>query len=155
MPAAPESIALATQAAQAASEKKAEDICVLDVSEQLYITDCFVVCTGDNERMVNSIAEEIEEKLGTEGNKPIRREGNREGRWVLLDYGDIVVHVQRRAEREFYALEKLWHDCPNIDVEGVETTDPNAGDGEADASLHADTIEDLPLAGREPDADEL
>ena len=101
-------------AAQAAADKLATDIVLIDVSERLAITDVFVLATGGNERQVEAIVDEIEEKLRLHGLKPIRREGQRDGRWVLLDYGDVVVHVQHSEERVFYALERLWKDCPVI-----------------------------------------
>ena len=101
-------------AARAASDKLAEDILAFDVSDQLVITDAFVVCSAGNERQVRSIVDEIEDKLREAGAKPVRREGEREGRWVLLDYVEIVVHVQHTEERAFYALERLWRDCPTI-----------------------------------------
>ena len=84
------------------------------LSERLAITDVFVVVTGNNERQVEAIVDAVEEKLRQNGHKPTRREGRRDGRWVLLDYGDIVVHVQHAEERVFYALERLWKDCPAI-----------------------------------------
>src|SRR5699024_4616749 len=153
----PESIALAGLAAQAADEKKGEDILVIDVSNRLAIIDCFVIVTGDNERHVQSIVDEVEDHLAENGTKPLRREGRGEGLWVLLDYGDVVVHVQRRAEREYYALDRLFLDAPQIEVEGVEQVDRGANwdpDAEVDV-LDVQTIDDLPLAGPEPDADEL
>ncbi len=101
-------------AAQAAADKLATDIVLIDVSERLAITDVFVVVTGNNERQVEAIVDEVEEKLRLRGVKPIRREGRRDGRWVLLDFGDVVVHVQHAEERVFYALERLWKDCPAI-----------------------------------------
>jgi ribosome-associated protein len=101
-------------AARAASDKLAEDILAFDVSDQLVITDAFVVCSAGNDRQVRAIVEEIEDKLREAGAKPVRREGEREGRWVLLDYVEIVVHVQHTEERAFYALERLWRDCPLI-----------------------------------------
>jgi ribosome-associated protein len=105
---------LAATAAQAAADKLATDIVLIDVSERLAITDVFVVVTGSNERQVEAIVDAVEEKLLARGKKPIRREGRRDGRWVLLDYGDVVVHVQHAEERAFYALERLWRDCPFI-----------------------------------------
>jgi ribosome-associated protein len=101
-------------AAQAAHDKKAEQVLAFDVSEQLAITDAFLLASASNERAVGAIVDEIEEKLRDAGVRPIRREGQREGRWVLLDYGDLVVHVQHEEERAFYALERLWNDCPVI-----------------------------------------
>ena len=107
-------IDLVHHAARAASDKLAENILAFDVSDQLVITDAFLLCSAANERQVKSIVDEIEEKLRENGAKPVRREGERDGRWVLTDYGEIVVHVQHTEEREFYALERLWRDCPVI-----------------------------------------
>jgi ribosome-associated protein len=108
------SVDIALAAAQAAADKQARDIVVLDVSEQLVITDCFVIASAPNERQVAAIVSEIEAKLRDLGSKPVRREGEREARWVLLDFVDIVVHVLHSEERSFYALERLWKDCPAI-----------------------------------------
>ncbi|MQA14233.1 MAG: ribosome silencing factor [Pseudonocardiaceae bacterium] len=105
---------LAVVAAQAAAGKKAHDVVVLDVSDQLIITDCFVIASAPNERQVQAIVESVEEKMQGAGTKPVRREGAREGRWVLLDYVDVVIHVQHVEERSFYGLERLWKDCPAI-----------------------------------------
>ena len=105
---------LALAAAQAAADKKAENIVLLDVSEQLAITDAFLLASASNERQVRAIVDEVEDKLRELGAKPEHREGERDGRWVLLDYGEIVVHVQHEEERQFYALERLWRDCPSI-----------------------------------------
>ncbi|MCU1658975.1 MAG: hypothetical protein JWO57_3631 [Pseudonocardiales bacterium] len=105
---------LALVAANAAADKLATDIVVIDVSDQLALVDIFVIATGTNERQVEAIVDEVEEKLRVAGVKPLRREGRRDGRWVLLDYADIVVHVQHAEERVFYALERLWKDCPFI-----------------------------------------
>jgi ribosome-associated protein len=108
---------LALTAAQAAADKKAQDIVVIDVADQLYITDAFVIASASNERQVIAIVDAIEEALLDlpEKAKPVRREGERQGRWVLLDYIDIVIHIQHAEEREFYALDKLWKDCPAIE----------------------------------------
>ena len=116
MAAHPDSVALAVAAAEAASDKLATDILILDVSDQLAITDCFVLCSAANERQVKAVVDAVEEKLHTIGAKPLRREGQQESRWVLLDYGDIVVHVQLAEERIHYAIERLWKDCPSIPV---------------------------------------
>jgi len=117
-----EAIQMATVAARAAAAKLAQNVVVIDVSGQLVITDCFVIASASNERQVNAIVDEIEEKMRLAGYKPARREGTREGRWVLLDFVDIVVHVQHQEERNFYALDRLWRDCPSVevDLEGVE-----------------------------------
>jgi ribosome-associated protein len=104
-------------AARAAAAKLAEDIVVIDVSDQLVITDLFVIASASNERQVGAIVDEIEEKMRLAGYKPARREGTREGRWVLLDFFDVVVHVQHSDERNFYALDRLWRDCPLIEVD--------------------------------------
>jgi ribosome-associated protein len=106
---------LALTAANAAADKLATDIVLIDVSDRLAITDVFVIATGTNERQVEAIVDEIEAKLREVGVKPLRREGRRDDRWVLLDYAEIVVHVQHTEERAFYALERLWRDCPTID----------------------------------------
>ncbi len=115
---APErSVALARAAAAAAHDKLATDVVAIDVSAQLALTDVFVIATANNERQVGAIVDSVQERLHGQGVKPLRREGGREDRWVLLDFGDIVVHVQHREEREFYQLERLWKDCPTITVD--------------------------------------
>ncbi|MEO9327430.1 ribosome silencing factor [Gordonia aurantiaca] len=119
MTASAEAVEMAKVAALAAADKLAHEVTVIDVSEQLVITDCFVIASADNERQVNAIVDEVEDKLREAGHKPLRREGTREGRWALLDYADIVVHIQHTDERRFYALESLWKDCPTIEVEGL------------------------------------
>lgn len=152
---------LAVIAAKAADEKLGRDIAVIDVSNVMAITDIFVVVSADNERQVASIVNEVEDALTQAGAEPKRREGNREYRWVLLDYGLFVVHVQRDAEREFYGLDRLYADCPLIEVEGVEPpkrpgqfgSDANAAnDGAGVREL--ESIEDLPLAGEGPGNDD-
>lgn len=112
---------LARRAAGAASEKKAADVVILDVSQQLVITDYFVICSGNTDRQVRTIAESVEERLREHGGlKPYRREGEREARWVLLDYVDFVVHVFQTDERDYYDLERLWGDAERIDTEGSD-----------------------------------
>lgn len=101
-------------AALAADDKQAEDLVALDVSGPLPLTDIFLLATGRNERNVVSIASEIEDKLIEIGAKPLRREGRAEGRWILLDFGDLVVHVFHEEDRMYYSLERLWKDCPVI-----------------------------------------
>ncbi|PMC61703.1 ribosome silencing factor [Corynebacterium xerosis] len=142
---------MATIAARAADRMKGANIAVLDVSGPLVITDAFVLVSADNERLVSAIVDEVEDDLRDAGVKPIRREGVREGRWALLDYGMLVVHVFRDEERDFYGLDRLWKDCPRIEVEGVEQT---AVTGSADASLAARSIDEIPLAAPEPDSEE-
>ncbi|MBI3687180.1 MAG: ribosome silencing factor [Actinobacteria bacterium] len=105
---------LARVAAQAADDKLAADVVAIDVSEHLVITDVFLVASATNERQVGAIVDEIEARLAAAGVKPVRREGERDGRWVLLDYIDLVVHVQHTEERSFYGLDRLWKDCPVI-----------------------------------------
>jgi ribosome-associated protein len=107
---------LATAAARAASGKLATGVVAIDVSEHLVITDVFVLASAPNDRQVKAIVDGVEEELHKVGAKPIRREGEREGRWVLIDFGDIVVHVQHEEEREYYSLERLWRDCPPIEL---------------------------------------
>jgi ribosome-associated protein len=114
--AAPDSLDTAITAAQAASDKLAADIVAIDVSEQLVITDVFVICSGANERQVKSIVDAIEEALHAKGVKPIRREGVKGAHWVLLDFGDVVVHVQQAEDRVHYAIERLWKDCPVVEL---------------------------------------
>jgi ribosome-associated protein len=122
MTATDHALALVTAAARAASVKLAQQIIAFDVSEQLAITDAFLLASASNDRQVRAIVDEVEEKLRDLGAKPIRREGERDGRWVLIDYGDIVVHVQHEEERQFYALERLWRDCPTIDLPAYVTS---------------------------------
>ena len=116
MTASARAVELATIAAEAASEKLAENIVAIDVSETLVITDIFLLCSASNDRQVKAIVDGIEEALDKIDVDPVRREGEREGRWVLLDYIDLVVHVQHAEEREYYSLERLWRDCPPIDL---------------------------------------
>ncbi|KRB44147.1 ribosome silencing factor [Terrabacter sp. Root181] len=120
MTAADHSIQLAKVAALASEEKLAEKVMAIDVSEQMPLTDVFVIASAPSERQVGAIVDEVEDRLRELGSKPIRREGEREGRWVLIDFGDIIVHVQHEEEREYYALERLWKDCPEIDLEAVQ-----------------------------------
>jgi ribosome-associated protein len=107
---------LARAAAAAAADKLASKIVALDVSEQLALTDIFVLASAPNDRQVSAIVDNIEDKLRELGVKPVRREGERNGRWVLIDFSDIVVHVQHEEERTYYQLERLWKDCPAIDL---------------------------------------
>jgi ribosome-associated protein len=114
MPATARAIELVVTAAEAAADKLADDILAFDVSDQLVITDAFVLCSASNDRQVKAVVDSIEERMLAVGAKPVRREGERENRWVLLDYIDIVVHVQHAEERVFYSLERLWRDCPMV-----------------------------------------
>ena len=107
MTATQETIKHATLAALAADEKLATNIAVIDVSDVMAIAEIFVLASAENERQVRAIVEEIEDALTKAGQEPKRREGNRENRWVLLDYGMLVIHVQRNTERDFYSLDRL------------------------------------------------
>ena len=110
---------LTRAAADAAVDKLGTDLIAYDVSDQLAITDVFLVVTASNERQVGAVVDGIEEALRGLEVKPVRREGDREQRWVLLDYLDVVIHIQHSEERKFYALERLWSDCPVIPL-GVD-----------------------------------
>ena len=123
---------LAIAAAQAASDKLADDIVAYDVSDVFVITDAFVLASAPNDRQVRAIVDAIEEQLIELGAKPARREGQREGRWVLLDYIDIVVHVQHAEERTYYALERLWKDCPILSLPDSVTSGRSAGPAAAE-----------------------
>ncbi len=117
MTATDRSVELINAAAQAAADKLAHDIVAYDVSDVLAITDAFLLASAPNDRQVKSIVDGIEERLLEEhGAKPVRREGERDGRWVLLDFVDVVVHVQHSEERVYYALERLWKDCPEMEL---------------------------------------
>ena len=104
-------------AALAADSKQGVDPVALDVSGPLPLTDIFYLVSGRNERNVQAIAGEIEDKMIEAGSKPLRREGRAEGRWILLDFGDIVAHVFHEEDRMYYSLERLWKDCPAIPIE--------------------------------------
>ncbi len=108
---------MAQIAALAADAKGGDDLVALDVSEPLPLVDVFLLVTGRNERNVAAIADEVEEKLLEAGHKRLRREGRQESRWVLLDFGDLVVHVFHEEERVYYGLERLWKDCPVVPLE--------------------------------------
>lgn len=114
MTATDKALEITVAAARAAAEKKAQEIIALDVSDRLVLTDTFLVASGETERQVGAIVDGIEEALHALGVKAIRREGLGQNRWVLLDFGDLVAHVQHAEDREFYALERLWRDCPVI-----------------------------------------
>jgi ribosome silencing factor RsfS/YbeB/iojap len=145
MTASSEARETALLAAQAAADKLATDVAIVDVSERLAITDAFVLASAPNERQVQAIVDEVEERLRQHGVKPVRREGVAEARWVLLDFVDVVVHVQHAEERAYYALERLWKDCPTIPF--VDRAVPQ-GDGAAPgtAPLPAGDADPTPLA---------
>jgi ribosome-associated protein len=136
VPASERARELALAAAQAAADKKAHDIVIIDVADQLVITDAFLLAAAPNERQVQAIVDAIQEKLLElpEKAKPVRREGERAGRWVLLDYVDVVVHVQHSEERDFYSLDRLWKDCPIIPFEDSALADRDQAARGPDAS---------------------
>ena len=119
MTATPRAIEILQIAARAADDKQADDLVALDVSEPLPLTDVFLLASGRSERNVVAIAGEIEDKLLEAGVKTLRREGRAEGRWILLDFGDLVVHVFHDEDRQYYSLERLWSDCPTIPLDVV------------------------------------
>ena len=98
----------------------------MDVSERLALADIFLIASAPSERQVNGIVDGIEDELSKFDLKPIRREGRSGGRWVLLDYGDIVIHVQHEEDRVFYALERLWKDCPVVELQLGDDTSAKA-----------------------------
>ena len=160
MTASAEARETALMAAQAAADKLATDVSIVDVSDRLAITDAFVLTSAPSERQVQSIVDAVEERLREHGIKPVRREGVAEGRWVLLDFVDVVVHVQHAEERAYYALERLWKDCPVIPF--VDATLPAgaagapAGTGAAGVvgDEPADETADEAAAGTDGDAGE-
>lgn len=123
MPAPEHSLRLAQIAASAAEDRLAVDIVAVDVSEHLALTDVFVLASAPTERQVAAVAEEVEAQLHAAGATRVRREGDREARWVLIDFGDIVVHVLHSEERVFYQLERLWKDCPAVPLQLGPTED--------------------------------
>ena len=113
-------------AAAAADSKGAEDLVAFDVSDPLPLVDAFLLATGNSERNVAAIADEIEDRLIESGHKRVRREGRAESRWVLLDFGDLIVHVFHQEERVYYGLERLWKDCPVVPIDVAEpAADPS------------------------------
>lgn len=146
-----DTIALAATAARAADEKHASNIAVLDVSDVMAIAEVFLLASADNERQVRAIVEEIEDVLTEQGHEPKRREGNRENRWVLLDYGMLVIHVQRNTERDFYGLDRLYRDCPLIDIDGVDTMQRSDDWADEVDIRTVESLDDIPLADPEPE----
>lgn len=135
MTATPRALELAAAAARAADERSAFDLVALDVSATLPLADVFLIASARNERMVLSIAEEIEQELAKIGQKALRREGRELGRWVLLDFGDLVVHVFHEEDRMYYGLERLWKDAPVIPL---EVSGPNGGEAPVGAGASDD-----------------
>jgi ribosome-associated protein len=134
MTASERSIEILQVAARAADSKGGDDLVALDVSNPLPLADIFLLATGRSERNVVAIASEVEDKLNEAGVKTLRREGKAEGRWILLDFGDLVVHVFHEEDRMYYALERLWKDCPVIRLPEPVTAGgrPAEGTGRAD-----------------------
>ncbi|MDN4481352.1 ribosome silencing factor [Demequina sp. EGI L300058] len=116
MGASKEAVELVRLAAKAADDKKAEELVALDVSARMPLADIFLVASGSSERQVIAIAEGIEEALHDVGSKALRREGVREGRWALLDFNGLIVHVMHQEDRAYYELERLWKDCPVVEL---------------------------------------
>lgn len=141
---------LAIVAAQAAADKLATDITIIDVSERLALTDCFVVATGANERQISAIVDSVEQKMREAGFKVLRREGERDGRWVLMDFSEVVLHVQHAEERVFYALDRLWKDCPTIpfvDVDAPVDAPADAPASDGDTPIDAPDADPASVSG--------
>ena len=118
MPASKNVIELTQIAARAASDKFGDEMVAVDLSDQMVLSEVFLIITGQNKPMLQSIADEVEEKLRLAGEKPARREGTDE--WILLDYSDLVVHIQSKELRGYYMLDRLWNDCPTIELDVVK-----------------------------------
>jgi ribosome-associated protein len=138
-----EAVAVAVAAATAAADKLAIDVVAIDVSDRLAITDVFVIAAASNDRQVRAVVEGVEDRLRDQGVDRVRREGERDGRWVLLDYGEVVVHVMHVEDRAFYGLERLWKDCPGIDL-------PEAARGRPAGTVDADEDDDELIGGMRP-----
>lgn len=110
-------IELTQKAAYAAIEKQGTDLLAIDLSQQMVLSEVFLLVSGQNERQIDAIADEIERKLAIEGEKPVRRESSEH--WILLDYEDLVVHIQTEEIRQYYMLDRLWNDCPTIALDAV------------------------------------
>lgn len=128
-------------AVQAADSKGATEQLALDVSGYFPLADIFLIVSGSVERSVQAISDEIEDRLNTAGVRTIRREGREGGRWILLDFGDLIVHVFHQEERDFYQLERLWKDCPVVDTDAMITGDGGHRDDAAD--LHRPGTSDV------------
>jgi ribosome-associated protein len=108
-------------AASAAIEKLGTDLLAIDLTQQMLLSEVFLLISGQNERQIDAIADEIERQLALVGEKPSRREGSEH--WILLDYEDLVVHVQTEEIRRYYMLDRLWNDCPTIALEAVRAAE--------------------------------
>ncbi len=120
MTASKQAIAATQIAADAALDKLGENLVALDVSSHLALTDVFLLASGRSERQVAAIADSIEEKMLENGTKLLRREGKTLARWILLDFGDVIVHVMHEEDRMFYSLERLWNDCPLVKIASLQ-----------------------------------
>lgn len=149
MTATERALELTRAAAQAAADKLGTDILAYDVSEQLVITDVFLLVSATNERQVGAIVDGVEEKLREFDAKPVRREGDRERRWVLLDFLEIVVHVQHSEERTLYALERLWGDCPAIEL-GLDPASIRNSEPQSDEDLDVTELDSTEPEQTEP-----
>jgi ribosome-associated protein len=127
----PRALELVQAAALASADKLASDLVALDVSDRLVITDVFLLASAPNDRQVRAIVDAVEERLASLSAKPVRREGEKEGRWVLIDFGELVVHVQHEQERQYYALERLWRDCPVVDLPEEARQGGRAAEGDS------------------------
>lgn len=114
MPASKKVSELTVLAAQAIADKLGTDIVAIDMTDQMILSEVFLIATGQNDRQIDAIVDSVLEKLSEIGEKPVRREGK--GEWVLLDYSDLVVHIQSKELRNYYMLERLWNDCPRIEL---------------------------------------
>ena len=141
MTASAHALELLKVAAAAADSKAGEDLVAIDVSNPLPLADIFLIVTGRSERNVVAIAGEIEDKLIEAGYKPLRREGRAEGRWILVDFGDLVVHVFHEEERVYYSLERLWKDCPVIPIDQASARAIDESDESADTSVDPSDVE--------------
>ena len=125
MPASKSVTELTQVAARAAADKFGTEMIAIDLSDQMVLSEVFLIITGANVRQVDAIADEVEEKLRILGEKPARREGTDE--WVLLDYSDLVVHIQSAELRRYYMLDRLWNDCPTIYLDVLRENVANGG----------------------------
>lgn len=117
MTASARAVELVQLAASAATDKLGENLVALDVTGPMPLTDVFLLVSAKNERQTGAIADAIEERLQAAGSKVLRSEGKAQGRWVLLDFGDLVCHIMHEEDRMYYSIERLWKDCPVIQLD--------------------------------------
>ena len=125
MPASKAVIASTQIAAEAVLEKSGRDIVAIDLSDQLVLSEVFLICSGQNVPQISAIAEEVERRMSLAGQKPARRENGPE--WILIDYSDLVVHIQSEELRRYYMLDRLWNDCPTIPIEALQRANESEG----------------------------